>query len=272
VAPATGLAASALAWLGTRSFLYHLRVSLWQCSGPVAAVLLPFAVALGLRSREPLLRLAAVMLVVYYLVVGVSEVTLARYWTAVTPLAALVTAHLIVHVAARAPTPAGRRAAYTALVALALAWPLEASVAHDRIASATDTRVLATRWMATSLPAGAVVARAGSLVFHIADPELPPGTTAVDLERVDADLDRLHVGYLVTHEHPLPFSRPSPALLAHYRDRLTPLAEFSPWADGPAGRYEDLDAFYIPYADFAGVVRPGPLVRVFRLEPAPAAR
>ncbi len=102
--------------------------------------------------------------------------------------------------------------------------------------------------MAEHLPPGAVIARFGSSIFQIADPEPPKGVIAAELPLGSTDLDAHGVGWVVTHEHPLPFSRPSPVTMAKLAPRLTLLATFSPFRDGTAGLYEDLDAYYIPIA------------------------
>ena len=274
-----GRAGSALqavvTYLRTRSFDYHVTASLRHGCGLAMALATPVALALGLRRREPMgIRLAAITIIVYYVVISASQVTLARYLTPATPLLALVVARLVLESTDRIAAVRLRRLTCAAVLALLVAEPVASSVAHDRIAARTDTRVLATNWMAEHLPPGAVVARLGSRVFAIADPELPPGVRDAELPLLgDRDLDRRGVTYVVSHEHPLPFSRPDPAILRRYAARLVPLAEFSPFRGPPAGAYEDLDAYYIPFYDFAGVVRPGPLVRIYRLDPegSPAA-
>jgi hypothetical protein len=57
--------------------------------------------------------------------------------------------------------------------------------------------------------------------------------------------------------------------MATLAPQLRLLATFSPWTDGPAGAFEREDAYYIPFYDFAGVVRPGPLVRIYAVAAAP---
>jgi hypothetical protein len=84
---------------------------------------------------------------------------------------------------------------------------------------------------------------------------------------------RAGVTHVVTHEHRIPFSRLDPKQMETLRPHLRLLAEFTPFAGAPAGGFEDEDAFYIPFYDFAGVARPGPLVRIYAYDatPSPAA-
>ena len=86
------------------------------------------------------------------------------------------------------------------------------------------------------------------------DAGLPAGAT---------DLASYGVTHVVTHEHALLFSTLNRGQLRALGDRLQPLAEFSPFEQDPAGAFEREDAYYVPFYDFAGVVRPGPHVRIY---------
>jgi hypothetical protein len=250
-----------------RAFVYHATVSLRRGAGLVFALLTPVAVlAAFLRPRPPLVVLAASFTLLYYLVVGVSPVHLARYLTPITPLLALLVAWLLVRVTLALPDRV-RLAALTVLALGVAAEPLSSAVAYDRLAARTDTRVLATQWMAAHLPPGAVVARLGTLVFGIADPELPPGVRAAELTLGQTDFTGRGVTHVVTHEHWLPFSTLIEGQMTALRPRLRLLATFSPYRDGPGGRFEKEAAYYIPFWDFAAVDRPGPLVNIYAYEP-----
>ena len=102
-----------------------------------------------------------------------------------------------------------------------------------------------------------------------ADPELPPGMRRAPANLAVDDYPQAGVTHVVTHEHQIPFSYVDPKLKATLAPHLRLLAEWSPYADGPAGGFEREDAFYIPFFDFDGVVRPGPLVRVYAYQKVP---
>ena len=256
--------ARAMTFVRTRAFGYHLGVSLRHGAGLAVALATPLALLVALRApRRPFLVLASVFTVFYYLVAGASPVHLARYLTPLVPLLALLVAELAWVAVAPLRSPALRGVALGALVAVLAAEPLARSIAYDRIASGTDTRVLATRWMAEHLPAGAVVAELGSSLPDTG-PDLPPGIRHAGA----GDLARGAVTHVVTHEHhQLPFSRPDPAALAALAPHLVPLTEFTPFRRGPAGEFEREDAYYVPFYGFDGVERPGPLVRIYAYHP-----
>jgi hypothetical protein len=263
-----GLVDRARTFVTTRAFGYHVTRSLRRGCGLAFTLATAPALLLALwRPRRPFFVLAAAFLCVYYLVIGASPVSLARYVTPATPVLVLLVANLVLTLAARVRRPLPRAAAVAALALVLMAEPARSSIAFDRIAARDDTRVLATRWMTAHLPAGAVVARLGSVVFRIADPELPPGAAEASVPPGTRDLAAMGVTHVVTHEHALPFSRPRPGQMKALGPHLRLLAEFSPYGAGPAGGFEREDAFYIPFFDFDGVVRPGPLVRIYAYEP-----
>jgi hypothetical protein len=256
------------AFLATRTFAYHVHTSLRYGCGIAMALATPAALLLAFRRDTPSLpRLAASFVIVYWAVIGWSQVPLTRYWTPTTPLLALLVGRLVLAIAHAVRPGAVRHVVTAGLVMCLVAEPLAASIAHNRIAAREDTRVEATAWMAAHLPPGAVVARLGSAYFPIADPMLPPGVRAAPLELGETDLDRHGVTHVVTHEHPLHFSRPNPTQMHTLQPRLRLLAEFSPFAGPPTGGFEPDDAYYVPFHDFAGVVRPGPIVRVYAFTP-----
>src|SRR5204863_17430 len=63
------------------------------------------------------------------------------------------------------------------------------------------------------------------------------------------------------------FARGTPNDLGDVLPQLRLAAELSPYRAEPAGAFEQEDAFFIPFRGFAGVVRPGPLVRIYAAGP-----
>src|SRR5678815_5322102 len=143
-------------------------------------VLVPLATVWGpAQRRHPLVLLSAVFFAFYYVVMGVSPVRLARYLTPVMPVVALLVAALMSSVVTRLAAER-RRGAIFAVVALILTLqPLAASIAHDRLAARTDTRVQATQWLASHVRRGARVAIVGTQIWAWGRPQMPPGVEFV---------------------------------------------------------------------------------------------
>ncbi len=255
-------------WWG--SFLYHARFSLRYGAGLLPALVAPAAVLWGFASR-PLARLTAASVVVYFLMMASSPIVLARYMTPLMPCLALLEAGMLGAVAARI-RDRRRSVAVLVLGTLALAAePFTSTVLHNRIIARTDTRVLATRWMAENLPRGAKVLGLGNQLWFWGMPQLPPGVYSVSINADPESVRQAGVGYVLTHEHVLFSSRVDPAVFERLAPGLTLLADFDPFA--PGGReaiFEAWDAYYVPFHGFRGVARPGPRIRIYAVGAARA--
>jgi hypothetical protein len=120
--------------------------------------------------------------------------------------------------------------------------------------------------MAAHLPPGTNVEVIGTQLWVYGRPEMPPGLIG---RHVRPDLETLrHEGirWVLTHEHPLPFSRVPPDVMAALAPHLRLAAEFDPFTmRRDEAVFEPGDAYYIPFHGFAGVRRPGPLIRIYEL-------
>ncbi len=252
-----------------RALAYHVTMSLRHGTGLLFTLLAAPAVVFGLRSRDALLALASLFALLWFAVNGASPVHHVRYLTPILPLLCLLVASLLDRATARLAAP--RAHLVLALLTLAvIAEPLASSIAHDRILSRTDTRVLASQWLAQHARPGDEVAVLGSAILRYGQPIMPPGVKPRD-QRGEQELGQAR--FVLTHEHQLPFSRFPAADLERLRPRLHLEAEFSPYAGAtPGGWFEAADAYYAPFTDLAAVLRPGPLIRIYTVrDPAPAA-
>ncbi len=247
-------------------FRFHAVHSLREAQG------LPFSLfALGaLAWNAPVRRLLPVttFLVVSLLQLGVASLAYTRYLTPLLPPLCVVAGVAVVRLAGRIESPRLRAAATAALLVVLLARPLANTVAFDRIVARPDTRVLARAWLERHVPEGATVLVLGShWPFTFGDPVLDGYRV-----RRNPTLDpALGVTWVITHEHPLPFSH-LPDEFAALRPALRLEATFSPFAGEtapPTAVFETRDAFYVPLAGFSGVVRGGPLIRIYSVPRAP---
>jgi 4-amino-4-deoxy-L-arabinose transferase-like glycosyltransferase len=254
--------------LTTRSFGYHVAVSLRYGCGLAALLVMPIGLAMGFgRRAHPAVRLSAVFAIVCFLVAGASPVKLARYVAPAVPFVLLVVAAVVVRAVEVVPSHALRAVAAGLATAFLLAEPIGSSVAFDRIASRTDTRVLTSEWFAAR--PSATVAVLGAALFPTLGPVLLPPIRKVPLRIEPGALDAGKITHvvLVTHDALAFFTHATLGDLGPLVPRLRLVQTFSPFAGEPAGLFEAEDAFYVPFADFRGVVRPGPIVHIYEVTP-----
>lgn len=80
------------------------------------------------------------------------------------------------------------------------------------------------------------------------------------------------VEWVVTQEHPLPYSRVEPGLALQLERQAVVARVFDPFVAGAETPvYDQVDAFFVPVAGFSGVTRPGPRLRIYRLSDAAAS-
>jgi hypothetical protein len=157
----------------------------------------------------------------------------------------------------------------------AIARPLNSALAYGRIVRHPDTRVEAYEFVKRSLPSGTPVATYGPpIVWNSTFPSLDiVHCEKSDQERWTQVLDRLKgqgVHYFLTHDSTLEvFSPRIPEIEVALRRSATQIAVFD-FADplaspAPEPVYDIVDGFYVPIGGFRGVMRPGPLLRLYKL-------
>lgn len=252
-------------WWG--GFFYHAGFSLWYGVGKPATLLAPVAIVWALLGRQRMPVLLASFVVAYFVVVGLSPTAhLARYVTPLLPPLLLLEAGAL-HAAARRFVPGHAGAALLLTTALLSAPSLSSTLAHDRILSRTDTRLLATRWLRENVAPGERVAVHGTWLYPWGAPRIPASLQPVAARPEASDLAKMRVRYLVVHDHELAYSTADEAALERLAPRLTLVAEFRPFDPSRASPvFEASDAYYVPFHGFSGVERGGPRIRIYRFE------
>jgi hypothetical protein len=190
------------------------------------------------------------------------------------------------------------------LCAVLLAPSLASTLATNRLLNEKDTRVLAAEWMARHVAPGSRVLMLGShyslpalhaapetalaaatdeqdrrrckmiaeaapspayRLFRLADrgPEL---ARRLAVTKPD-DLDAAGIDYVAITQHPFDRTRLPGPVLSALRRGGTLCYEITPGGpDGAPGPiYDPIDAFFVPFARFHGVQRPGPTIRIVSL-------
>lgn len=119
-----------------------------------------------------------------------------------------------------------------------------------------------------------------SRLLQLADYPPPPAYYVVELRPSpgmelrsvwsDCQVDSLVRGgveWVITQEHPLPYSQVDAAFAAQLAEKAVLAARFDPFAEGARAAlvYDPIDAYYVPLAGFGAVERPGPLIRIYQV-------
>lgn len=288
-------------------WLYHLTFTLRHGLGwPLLATAL--ASLLWMANRRRPLDLAVILGVgTYFALAGSGGSLFVRYAIPLVPLLCAAAGTGVVRLSG------GRSTVAIAAAVFLIAPSLLGSVAHDRLLCRTDTRVQASRWIESHVPAGATIGFTGSsyghpqlrattpwlrerledlraggaagrrlqlALEHNADRPEPTYYTVAVREsapqelRSDwgiaslAALERRGMSWLVTQSHPLAYAS-LPVSLQEGLTGLEPVADFDPDPRGhfSSAVFDPIDAYYAPLAGYGTVDRPGPRIRVYRLEP-----
>lgn len=250
----------------------HLGVSLRYGLG------LPFCLcaALGmgwLAARRS--RLAAVLLalpIVYYLAIGPRQTVFVRYALPLLPSLALCAGHFCSCTLGRCrERGAPARALCVAMLLAVLAPTTIRLVQFDDFVCREDTRCTAARWLQARLSPGDRVGWVGEK-YTLATP--PAEFEA--RKRVDKVVDFIDTAEQLRERWPTfmatcghgalgHFCRVAPGirelLRTHYRLEVVIDPE---GAETRRDTYDLQDAFFVPYAGFRGVRRPGPRVTIYR--------
>jgi len=269
--------ARGLAFLGGRAgqqygtpigLVYHPTVSLPYGLGFGTYALALAGVVLALVRRRPLDVALLAYLGASLAVVGFSHEVFWRYVLPMLPALCVLAGGLVRLARDRRTLWAG-----TAAALLLMAPSAYASITTDRLLGAEDTRQQAAGWLLRTAPAGSELRidsywaqpfyDAPELERRPLHPLYVTGNAVADSFEQGRFTDRFAVNrpgspcYTLVESGP-PWQAPAPAT-----DRA-PAAVFTPYAGAPpqVGRYDPLDAFYLPIWGFGGLERPGPTVAI----------
>lgn len=210
----------------------------------------------------------------YFLLLGSGYTVFARYMIPVVPFLCLTagcaTAEIGRRVALLASRPTWAPAIVTASAAVMLIPSTWSVVRFDRLLSMTDNRLVAAAWIERRFPQGATVAQLGPEGGH------------VFLSGNAGEESKKFAVVTITPETPLPdivvvqssplFPRmdsagPVSGVLAQ---RYQLGADLTVARDDPRNAYDRQDEFYLPFAGFHAIDRPGPNLRIYVRRPNPS--
>ena len=241
---------------------YHVGLSLRHGCGLGFTLLAGPALAWALLvPGAP--RLLALAILGYGATLLASPMMLARYVLPMIPALAVLVAAMVI--AATDRLGRARLPVVLGVAVLLLFEPLAGSVGLVERLERDDTRALAAEWIAAHVPADARLVSWGAPSVATDYGATPAGGRRVFTGLPPGRWRAEAVGFVVVHDYPLPYSSvPLPASTP----ALERVAVFDPFS-GPLNDpvLEPLDAFYLPLAHFTGIVRPGPRITIYALQP-----
>jgi 4-amino-4-deoxy-L-arabinose transferase-like glycosyltransferase len=215
----------------------------------------------------------------FYLGLGGVRLVFVRYMTPLLPVLCLFAASAVLGLAGWVARPRVRAGLIAGLALAAVVEPFHAVTAYSRIVHNADTRVEAFEFLfKMALPPGEELASYGpSVVWRSTIPpgsDWKPTSHPRGLDQTWSEwvvmLEQAGTRYLLVHTSALEaFSPPIPELEQALTRSAILIREFSPYAVGTVAHpvYDRADPYYFPIGRFAGVQRPGPRVRIYRLSP-----
>jgi len=254
-------------WLELKpGWIHHLEFSLRYGMG----LPLLFAGAVGLvliLRTEPRMGLLVFSFpIAYYIAAGSIRNLYFRYAIPMVPFLCLAAARVVI--GASALSSRGRRSIAAGL-ALGLVLPSAISVwQFNRLISQTDNRVMVARWFADHVPAGSSVLQTGSRYGHVQfDPKLGYKQWTWDGRRRLFLLNGQPAGgrpdWILVQESPLP-SETQSIVKEFLREDYVFAWPFKAMALGNGLVFDRQDAFFVPFAGFDRVRRPGPNFMLFK--------
>jgi hypothetical protein len=264
-------------------WLYHLTFSLRYGMGIplLVAGLAGAGLLLWLEPRTGLLLLSFPL--AYYGVAGSLRLLFVRYAMPIEPFLCVTAAYLVCRsaqwIASRISARAGQGSVLSGslatVMAMAIVWSSVTRVrAFDRVMSSTDNRVVVAQWFFDHVPAGETVLQTGSRygLVQFWDRRVPykewrwDGVRQVfilDGNKRFSNADR--PDWIIVQDSPLP-SATQAIVKEVMADGYVRVAEFPAFSPSEDLVYDQQDAFFVPLAGFAHVVRPGPNFSVYKHE------
>ena len=250
---------------------HHLRWTLPYGLGLPLLVASLVGLTLCVRRDWRLTAILCAFPAAHYLVTGSYRWVFARYMLPLVPFLCLLAAVGVARTARRAARTGWPRALATAGLTLVVVWPSASRLFQfDRLLARRDSRVVAAEWVHDHVPAGSTVlqngGRYGRAQFDAVYgyEELTTERAVAALSGRDGDSPQGQTDWIILYESPLGrYVDPAIAALVTERYELVEFVKGS-GSESPVNEFDLQDAFYVPYAGFHDVVRPGPDIRIYR--------
>jgi hypothetical protein len=264
-------------------WVFYLKTLLWGMGLPLALLsILAVLVALVRHRREDLVLVTFPLIL--YIYMGRQLLIFARFIIPALPVLTILAAMAVWLAVQRLPVrERGRAMAAVAVAILLLFQPVSDTLRYDLLLTRTDTRTLAKTWIEANIPAGA------RIITQSNGPELAGADRYAPRSRCRYDLTV--VGTTSLYKHPLSYYREQGfeylviSSFSYDRRLLDPekdaarrafyaeldaeaqlIREFRPYKgdEKPPFIFAQI---YGPATDLWAFVRPGPVIKIYRLQP-----
>lgn len=239
--------------------------------GIALALLLTAGLIWGLsRPRLGTLSILAFVLAAFLGMTG-SRYSFYRYIMVPLPGLVLLAGRLVSDVATALARRIPERGAYAVVAGALLALLVPSMIRDvklDRLLARRDTRTIAREWIEQNQPGGGPIA-ASDHGTPYGKPQLPPSYTWAPIEDVST-MRAKGIRFVVADTSPLEFYShgPTPEQLAELEKNATLVLDLDPIDPGaPTPVFDLADAFYAPLQHASSMSRPGPRLRIWRIDP-----
>jgi len=245
-----------------RGWWYHAWRTLPLGLGPLMFLAALIGIGVAFRKAPRIAAVVFLFPLAYYLSAGRGYTVFLRYMIPVVPFLCMGAAILTTTLTGPLSASRLQHAGLALIVAALLLQPTRNVIRMDRLLATRDNRLIAADWMKSNLVAGKTIYQTGLPYGHVA---IPPGL--VQFSPRHSSMGALP-DYILVQQHPLPCSVMPASVAAIVRARYHPVRRFAALnAQSKRNWYDRLDAFYLPFAGFDEVKRPGPNILVFERNP-----
>ena len=274
----------------------ELSRGLWYGIDPSLLVLSLVGVAYAAWRRQPVDWIVLTFVVCYFLLIGTGGSVFFRYADPLIAPLMLLAGRALADLVQETQAGRARRLASAAALALVLMPSLAHDLRYDTLIQQTDTRTLAFNWLARNVTPGsraAVPYMAGPAhdqalvnsfehshsatdpyVASFLDGRLETRYSIFELTKDDLQwtsveqLRKQAIEYVViADEAPGTGCSVDTPLERVLQGQASLKASFSPTSGCPASVFDPIDTYFVPLAGYGGWLRPGPPIRIYRLNP-----